>query len=186
MVVPSAFHSQPARAFGKIELMSGEYAVAYSHTQWSPLMMVPSGRSSRSTPPYWPISSTGSTTSGLLGSRSVSGGRSPAATMLASIGASLNEVMAPCIPCHSSSWYTSELVSIICAIASDGTSSATATAIGTTRRSKSLLVRIGTFLLVGRTGWIERLRVYAPRMGVPRTDALTTRRTPPVRPASSR
>ena len=149
MVMPSALHSQPARAFGKIELMSGEYAVAYSHTQWSPLMMVPSGRSSRSTPPYWPISSTGSTTSGLLGSRSASGGRSPAATLLASMGASLNELIAPCMPCHSSSWCTSELVSIICAVASDGTiSSATAAAIGAAPRATLNLVRI-SFLLVG-------------------------------------
>ena len=109
--------------------------------------------------------------------------------MLASIGASLNEVIAPFMPSHSSSWYTSALVSIICAIASDGTisSAAATTAIGATRRSKSILIRIGTFSLFGRIGWIERLRVYASGIGVPRTpDALTTRRTPPDRPASSR
>src|SRR5918996_1323465 len=40
-------------------------------------------------PPYWPISSTGSTTMGLSGRRSSTAGKSPASTCCASSGASL-------------------------------------------------------------------------------------------------
>ena len=43
----------------------------------------------RSVPPYWPISSRGVMTGGFGGSRSSTGGRVPAATIAASIGASL-------------------------------------------------------------------------------------------------
>ena len=43
----------------------------------------------RQVPPYWPISSSGSITIGLAGSRSSTGGMSPLATISASIGASL-------------------------------------------------------------------------------------------------
>jgi hypothetical protein len=43
----------------------------------------------RQVPPYWPTASNGVTTTGLSGSRSSTGGRVPAATISASIGASL-------------------------------------------------------------------------------------------------
>src|SRR5699024_4200234 len=42
----------------------------------------------RHVPPYWPISACGSTTNGLVGRRSSTGGRSPASTLAARDGAS--------------------------------------------------------------------------------------------------
>src|SRR5919107_2478666 len=54
-------------------------------------------------PPYWPISSTGSTTMGLSGRRSSTAGKSPASTFCANSGASLPfsadpPAPAPCPP----------------------------------------------------------------------------------------
>ena len=88
--VASSFQVKLSSRFGRMPDMS-RFHLSSGSTQmvWrnQPLSFWLS--TMRQVPPYWPTSSTGSITSGDAGRRSSTGGRSPAATFSASMGASL-------------------------------------------------------------------------------------------------